>query len=124
MNSRRSSLWRIDVGKLMGSLKGFTAREANRLPGGTGTPFWQKESYDHWVRNEEEFRRIARCIENKPGLVLTAEAYRRSSAYERSGGAPSGDAARLGALVQSSAVQGAPRGIAGAAKLLTSAVTG
>jgi putative transposase len=34
----------------MKSLKGYTAREANKLLSRTGEPFWQKESYDHWVR--------------------------------------------------------------------------
>ncbi len=41
---------RIPVSRLMKSLKGYTAREANRLLGRTGEPFWQKESYDHWVQ--------------------------------------------------------------------------
>lgn len=79
---------KIEVSKLMGSLKGFTARAANRLLGRTGTPFWQKESYDHWVRDETEWKRITRYIENNPvkaGLVSTAEAYRWSSAFERLG---------------------------------------
>jgi hypothetical protein len=31
----------------MKSLKGASAREANRVTGRTGEPFWQKESYDH-----------------------------------------------------------------------------
>ena len=41
---------KIDPSRLLKSLKGATAREANRLLGRTGEPFWQKESYDHWVR--------------------------------------------------------------------------
>jgi hypothetical protein len=49
---------KVGVSKVMKSLKGYTAREANRLLGRTGTPFWQKESYDHWVRDEEEWGRI------------------------------------------------------------------
>jgi hypothetical protein len=45
--------------------------------------FWQNESYDHVVRNEEEFRRIQRYIELNPvraGLVESAEEFRWSSA--------------------------------------------
>jgi len=64
---------KIDASKLMGSLRGFTAREANLLLGRTGIPFWQKESYDHWVRDDAEWKRIARYIENNPvkaGLVF------------------------------------------------------
>ena len=69
----------------MKSLKGFTAHEANRVLGRTGEPFWQRESYDHWVRNEEEWRRIAGYIENNPvkaGLVAVAEEYPWESAHE------------------------------------------
>ena len=42
---------KVAVSRLMKSLKGYTAREANRLLGRTGEPFWQRESYDHWVRD-------------------------------------------------------------------------
>ena len=40
----------------LGPLKGFTAHQANRILG-RHCPFWQEESYDHLVRNEDEFRR-------------------------------------------------------------------
>jgi REP element-mobilizing transposase RayT len=36
----------ITPDRLLKSLKGATARYANRLVGRTGEPFWQKESYD------------------------------------------------------------------------------
>jgi putative transposase len=74
---------KVPVNVLMKSLKGYTAREANKLLGRTGTPFWQKESYDHWVRNEGEWKRIKYYIENNPvkaGLVSSPEDYRWSSA--------------------------------------------
>jgi putative DNA methylase len=77
---------KVQASRLMKSLKGCTAREANRLLGRTGIPFWQKESYDHAVRNETEWNRIVRYIENNPvkaGLVSAPESYRRSSAYAR-----------------------------------------
>jgi REP element-mobilizing transposase RayT len=50
---------------IMHSLKSFTASEANKLLGRTG-PFWEAESYDHFVRNEVEFRRIRQYILNNP----------------------------------------------------------
>jgi REP element-mobilizing transposase RayT len=96
---------KVDGSKLMKSLKGYTAREANRLLGRTGIPFWQKESYDHWVRDEAEWKRIVRYIENNPvkaGLVSAPEDYRWSSAYDRPCGATSGDAARLEARATTS----------------------
>jgi hypothetical protein len=41
---------KIAVAKITRWLKGSTAR--------TGRPFWQDESYDHWVRNSKEHGRI------------------------------------------------------------------
>ena len=66
------------------SLKGATARQANKLLGRTGQPFWQSECYDRWVRNEMELQRIWRYIEHNPvraGLVSTPEAFAWSSAH-------------------------------------------
>ena len=68
----------VDPSRLLKSLKGYTARAANRLLGRTGEPFWQRESYDHWVRDEAERNRIAAYIENNPvkaGLVARAKDY-------------------------------------------------
>jgi REP-associated tyrosine transposase len=65
-------------------IKGRSAREANLILGRTAAPFWQAESYDHWVRNDEEMSRITRYIENNPvtaGSTTQAEDYRWSSAW-------------------------------------------
>lgn len=74
----------IHPSRLMASLKGSTAREANKLLGRTGERFWQGEYYDRWVRNEDEFRRIRDYIERNPvkaGLVNEPAAFRWSSAH-------------------------------------------
>ena len=68
-------------------LKGRSARTANRLLGRTGKPFWQDESYDHWVRTEKEFHRIVSYIEENPvsaGWVATPEDWPWSSATRAS----------------------------------------
>jgi REP element-mobilizing transposase RayT len=73
----------INVSKLLCSLKTATAKRANLLLRRTGQPFWQDESYDHLVRNGEEFRSIQRYIENNPvaaSLVASQEQYAWSSA--------------------------------------------
>jgi len=44
---------KISLPKLMKSLKGITARRANEMLSLTGSPFWQEESYDHLVRNDQ-----------------------------------------------------------------------
>jgi putative transposase len=67
----------------MKSLKGASAREANRVLGPTAEPFWQKESYDHWVRNPSEFQKIRNYIEANPvkaGLAQNPQDYLWSSA--------------------------------------------
>ncbi len=67
--------------RLYPPLKGTTARQANRLLGRTGEPFWQAESYDHWARKDDEFRRISSYIEQNParaGLLKEPEYFRWS----------------------------------------------
>jgi REP element-mobilizing transposase RayT len=68
--------------KITESLKGFTARQANKILRRRG-PFWQDESFDHWVRSENQYRRIRHYIEHNPvtaGLVSKAEQWPWSSA--------------------------------------------
>ena len=55
----------VDGKKWLGPLKGFTAHEANRILGRSGR-FWQDESYDRLIRDEGEFLRVQRYIENNP----------------------------------------------------------
>ncbi len=72
--------------RLLGALKGTSAREANRILGRTGEPFWQHESYDRWVRDDAERARIVAYIENNPvksGICGRAEDYLWSSAGAR-----------------------------------------
>ena len=80
-----------DASRLLRRLKGYSARQANQLLGRTGQPFWQDESYDHLVRNGEEFRRIERYIVNNPvkaGLAASAEEFPWSSVARGGSGDP------------------------------------
>ena len=73
---------RVPVPMLMRWLKGSTARSANRILGRTGQPFWQDESYDHYLRSNQ-VHRTAAYIEGNPvaaGLVFSAERWPWSSA--------------------------------------------
>ena len=68
---------------LMRWLKGSTARAANQILGRSGQPFWQDESYDHYLRNPSQLSRAIAYIEQNPvsaGLVCSAEHWRWSSA--------------------------------------------
>jgi hypothetical protein len=76
---------RQQVSRLLQWLKGSTARGANQLLAPTGQPFWQRESYDHSVRDETQLERIAAYIENNPvqaGLAPDPSPYRWSSAWQ------------------------------------------
>jgi hypothetical protein len=67
-------------------LKGSTARSANCILGRTGQPFWQDESYDHYLRQGEPLDRIIAYIERNPvsaGLVSSPELWPWSSATRR-----------------------------------------
>jgi REP element-mobilizing transposase RayT len=64
-------------------IKGATARDANLILGRTGSRFWQDESFDHWIRNPEEWQRARAYIERNPvvaGLVNKPEDWPWSSA--------------------------------------------
>lgn len=55
----------VKVAKIMQSIKGFSAREANKILKRKGS-FWQSESYDHIVRDEDELKRIIRYVIYNP----------------------------------------------------------
>jgi putative transposase len=74
---------KVPVAVLMRWLKGSTAREANRILGRTRQPFWQDESYDHYLRQEGQIHRTITYIEQSPvtaGLSVSAEDWPWSSA--------------------------------------------
>jgi putative DNA methylase len=69
----------------MHGLKSFTANKCNQLLG-RERAFWQDESYDHWVRDEDELHRIMEYIELNPvkaKLCRTPAEYPYSSAHDR-----------------------------------------
>ena len=73
----------IVLSRITESIKRYSAREANKILGLTGQPFWAIASYDRWVRTPREFDDIVRYIEDNPvkaGLVTNPEAYPWSSA--------------------------------------------
>jgi REP element-mobilizing transposase RayT len=77
-------IWKFE--KVMQAIKGFTAHEINGLDHARGRVFWQDESYDHWIRDEEEMARIIVYIENNPiaaGLCARPEDWLWSSARFR-----------------------------------------
>jgi len=53
------------LSRIMHSLKSYTANQANRLLGREGR-FWQRESYDHWIRDLAELQRIIDYVRFNP----------------------------------------------------------
>ena len=57
---------------ILDSWKKFTARKANKILGREGQPFWQREYFDHLIRNQEHLERTSNYIWTNPeaaGLV-------------------------------------------------------
>ncbi len=60
---------------IMHSWKSYTSKEANRILGSSGR-FWQREYYDHLIRNEEEYFAYIEYTLNNPvsaGLCVAWE---------------------------------------------------
>ncbi len=55
-----------DLEKITQGIKGYTAHEINRLQDVRGRAFWQDESFDHWVRDEEELRGLSPTLKTTP----------------------------------------------------------
>ena len=73
------------LASIMHSLKSYTANKINALLERSGQ-FWQHESYDHWVRDDEELERIVEYIAGNPvkaGLASNPEEWTCCSARDR-----------------------------------------
>jgi REP element-mobilizing transposase RayT len=86
---------RVASRKWLGPLKGFTGHEAVRMLGLHlhRTAFWQDESYDHIIPDDEGCERVKRYIEWNPvkaGLATLPEEFLYSSAGRKPGGRPEG----------------------------------
>ncbi|HEV2435487.1 MAG TPA: transposase [Verrucomicrobiae bacterium] len=72
------------LSEILKSRKCHTARRANLILGRTGETFWQRESYDHWIRHDEEKAGICRYTRMNPvkaGLCQTPEEWKWNSAW-------------------------------------------
>ena len=78
----------VPIARITKVLKGYTAREINRLLNRTGQPLWQDESFDRWMRGGNDERTVTRYIESNPvtaGLVDNAEQWLWSTASGKAG---------------------------------------
>ena len=73
------------LSKIMQSSKSFTSHRINEHLGRSGV-LWQAESYDHWVRDDDELERIIDYIAANPvkaGLVKQPHEWFFCSAHDR-----------------------------------------
>jgi putative transposase len=54
------------VGQIIRAFKSLAAVEANRILGSSGRPFWQRNYYEHVIRDEDELNIIRRYICDNP----------------------------------------------------------
>jgi REP-associated tyrosine transposase len=74
----------VEAPKITKSLKGVTSRAANKVLLRSGEPFWQDESFDHWIRDEADFTKTLHYIEHNPvtaRMVAAPEDWPWSSAH-------------------------------------------
>jgi REP element-mobilizing transposase RayT len=72
------------LSRILKGWKGYTAHEANKLLRRAGLDFWQAESFDHLIRDDEDMRRCCHYTLMNPvdaGLCERAEDWTWSSAY-------------------------------------------
>lgn len=71
----------VPLSKILGLIKGAVSYKANRILDAEklrldDAPFFMKDSYDHFIRNEKEWENIIRYVLNNPvkaGLVTSQE---------------------------------------------------
>jgi len=78
----------FSLARIMHRLKRRSAREGNKILSRTGE-FWEHESYDHWIRDDEERRRTIAYVSKNPvaaGLVKNWSDWRWTYVRELNGG--------------------------------------
>ena len=80
-------LWQMPnftLSEILKSRKRRASRQANLILGRIGEIFWLRESYDHWIRSDDEKSRIRGYIRMNPvkaGLCQAPEDWKWSSAW-------------------------------------------
>ena len=75
----------VPLSRITNGIRVVSAHRANAILNRTGKPFWQDESFDHWIRSGSQFERARNYIERNPvkaGRATSPEQWRWSSAYK------------------------------------------
>ena len=63
---RQPRLQARSLGAIVGNYKSVTTRRINRLSGTPGIPFWQRNYWEHIIRNDASLERIRAYIQDNP----------------------------------------------------------
>jgi len=61
------------IGAIIGQFKSVTTKQINRLRNTSGNPVWQRNYYEHIIRDEAELNRIREYIVNNPAQWVEDE---------------------------------------------------
>ncbi len=64
MKQRRQML----LPKIIGRFKMNSAKQINQINNGAGSRVWQRDYYEHVIRNEQDLNRIREYISNNPAM--------------------------------------------------------
>jgi REP element-mobilizing transposase RayT len=59
-------LWKLTLGKIIAYYKYQTTKEINKILNTLGAPFWQRNYYEHIIRDDEDLYNIRRYIHENP----------------------------------------------------------
>ena len=51
---------------IVGKIKSYTTQKFNKINNTIGMKLWQRNYYEHIIRNENEYYKICKYIENNP----------------------------------------------------------
>jgi REP element-mobilizing transposase RayT len=64
--SRTAPTKQKPLGRLMGAFKTVSTKRINEIHGTIGKPVWQRNYYEHVIRNETDLEEIREYIQNNP----------------------------------------------------------
>ncbi len=65
-NQRPTGPTRGSIGAIVGAYKSAVSKQINRLTHSTGTPVWQRNYFEHVIRNDSSFAKIWQYIADNP----------------------------------------------------------
>jgi len=63
------------ISTVVGSFKSVVTKRINILRNAPGTPVWQRNFYDHIIRNEASMQRIHNYVQTNPSLWRSDQLY-------------------------------------------------